>query len=720
MILYIIKKEKGNPKNIYKILKAKHRIKKLKLFDEKYYLKKYPSVKSMIDSLDHYIYHGYKEGKQPSKKFNGNYYLKKYSNVKKANQNPLVHYVLYGRKEGKFSNKESENNSLKNVLKLLKAQNIEIRNLKRELNKYSKVFTMKSVNKEKIATEIEAYEGYGITKKKRSQKLIVSLTSYPDRMYDIHYCLYSLLTQTCKPDGVILWLAKEQFPYLEENLPKKVLDLKNHGLTINWCEDIKSYKKLIYSLQKYPEDIIITADDDVFYPNNWLEQLYENCDGKNVVCHRAHLMAFKNERLLPYQSWEKNVQNNHATILNFFTGVGGVLYPPNVFYKDVLNKNLFMKLAPRADDIWFWAMAVMNNRKIKIVKNGYSEPNSVNIERELGFNDDGGLFLSNGPEGGNDKQLASVIDYYPEIKNKLKKEIPPKVSIIIPVYNAEKYLEKCLDSVVGQTLKDIEIICVNDESTDSSLEILERYAKNDKRIKVCTQKNQDRGSARNKGIKIAKGEYLGFIDNDDWVSEDYYEVLYKNAKKSNADISATSEVIFPDENQKKNVGFDGKNNLKSIESKSSVIIASGVMWNKIYRRTLIIKNSICFSKRRSIGEDNIFNILSIILSNYIVTTNKVTYFWRQRKSSRNSEERTEQDLLLLNNYEDILNRLSELDIDNKTKKIWEKIIYKRMQINFWWFFSESDEKLRKKIIEGVNIMFPKIKPQEYLEDIKND
>ena len=104
-------------------------------------------------------------------------------------------------------------------------------------------------------------------------------------------------------------------------------------------------------------------------------------------------------------------------------------------------------------------------------------------------------------------------------------EISPKVSIVVPVYNTEKYLEKCLKSLISQTLKDIEIICVNDGSTDKSSEILQKFADSDTRIKIITQSNQKQGVARNRGMEVALGEYIGFVDSDDWVHLDFFEKL---------------------------------------------------------------------------------------------------------------------------------------------------------------------------------------------------
>ena len=101
-----------------------------------------------------------------------------------------------------------------------------------------------------------------------------------------------------------------------------------------------------------------------------------------------------------------------------------------------------------------------------------------------------------------------------------------KVSIIIPVYNVEKYLQKCLESLVNQTLKEIEIICINDGSTDKSEEILKIFAQKDDRIIVVNKENEGQSVARNVGIKLAKGEFLGFVDSDDWVDLDFFEKLY--------------------------------------------------------------------------------------------------------------------------------------------------------------------------------------------------
>lgn len=617
-IIYIFRKEKLNPKNIYRIIKASKQIKSLNLFDKEFYLATYPDIRnSNVNPLDHYIYHGWKEKRVPSTKFDGNYYLKNYSDVRKSEVNPLIHYVLKGKKEGRFPNHNTEINSTENVIKNLRDKlnetnrkhyqeirhlNNKILGLKNEINnlstytrKYTRVFTLKHINKEKITCEIELFKGLGVTREKRSLQIIVSLTSYPARIYDIHYCLYSLLNQSFKPDKLILWLSKEEFPNLEEDLPSNVLNLEKHGLEIKWTENnFKVYNKLIHSLKEYPNDIIVTADDDIFYQEDWLQRLYENYDGKNVVAHRAHLMNFESGSLAPYEQWEKCTENEEISILNLLTGVGGVLYPPDVFNSDVINDQLFLKLTPTNDDIWFWGMVVLNNRKIIVPKNGYKYLTYINPERELNLNDDGTLYEGN--QIRNDEQLSAILEYYPEIKDKLLEEIPPKVSIIIPVYNREEYLEQCLDSVINQTLMNIEIICIDDGSTDRSLEILNEYGKRDFRIKIINQKNQGPGLARTTGLKIAKGEYIGFVDSDDWIDLNFYETLYNEAKKQDADLART---LYTYEYQ--NHSKEDPTNRTILERKSNgeqlnVNEHSVVIWNAIYKREYLQKNNVYFDK----------------------------------------------------------------------------------------------------------------------------
>ena len=188
-------------------------------------------------------------------------------------------------------------------------------------------------------------------------------------------------------------------------------------------QNLRSYTKLIPALKKYPNNIIVTADDDIFYEKDWLKKLVKGYEhNKNcIICHRAHKVQLDTNTLAPYKKWPKKIKSSKPSFSNFLTGVGGVLYPPNCLYKDILNEELFIKLAPNADDVWFWAMAILNNTKIAVVKNSIVNLTYVNPARERGLINEVTLFSSN-KKGGNDSQIKNVLNHYPKIMEILKQD----------------------------------------------------------------------------------------------------------------------------------------------------------------------------------------------------------------------------------------------------------------------------------------------------------
>ena len=443
--------------NIIRLLRNYFLLLKSDLFDSKYYLKENPDVaKAKVNPILHYLKFGWKEGRNPSPLFNTSDYISFRPDIVKADICPLVHYELFGKKEFlsfcfdkiKYLEKKIADLDTKYGKRTadldVKTANLDTKYGKKTADldtKYGKktvdlerfkrdiLFTYENgINKEKVSCEIEKYfkaTESGVINEKRELELIVSLTSYPDRMYDIHYCIYSLLIQSLKPNKIILWLAEEQFPNKDKDLPKKLFEFTKYGLTIKYTKDLRSYKKLIPSLKEYPNSIVVTADDDIFYPQNWLEKLYNSWkDNKAcVICHRAHRIGLENEKVLPYGTWKKCITENKSSFYNFFTGAGGVLYPPNCFYKDIDNEELFMKLAPNADDIWFWAMAVLNDKKIKVVDDEpFRNLIYVNSEREVGLNNDFTLCSLNVRENKNDIQFENITNHYPQIMEKLLEE----------------------------------------------------------------------------------------------------------------------------------------------------------------------------------------------------------------------------------------------------------------------------------------------------------
>ncbi|WP_157151003.1 glycosyltransferase [Brachyspira sp. SAP_772] len=229
-----------------------------------------------------------------------------------------------------------------------------------------------------------------------------------------------------------------------------------------------------------------------------------------------------------------------------------------------------------------------------------------------------------------------------------------KITIIAPVYNVEPYLKECLDSLINQTLKEIEIICIDDCSTDNSYQILDEYAKKDDRI-VILQNDENRGVGytRNIGEKLAKGEYLYFIDPDDYISLNFLECMYNTAKKYNSDIVQTLN-IYTNTNGKLNkywlhieniLSAEQKNNISNYieyESEASlkklykknIETTNFNLWAKLYKKEFLIKNNL-FSNEAKIGAgyDTELTLRILLHAPKLSHNNKAIYYYRIRKNS---------------------------------------------------------------------------------------
>ena len=273
------------------------------------------------------------------------------------------------------------------------------------------------LNISRCDTAISKFRKSGINKKSRKQKIIVSMTSFPARINRVHYAIFSLLNQTVKPDEIVLWLGCDEFPHKEKDLPDTLLNLRKHGISIKWCKDIRSYKKLIPALKEYPDDIIITVDDDIYYKPNLIKKLIKEYKkhSSEICCHRVTKIIYKNNSFHTIAGGQDFWHG--GSYLNKQTGVGGVLYPPKCFYSDILNEELFMKLAPTNDDQWFWCMAVLNGTKIRVVKKPEYKLQYIPDTQEVGLcnvNDNGPrLFWV---------QFDNLLAAYPDFRKKLISE----------------------------------------------------------------------------------------------------------------------------------------------------------------------------------------------------------------------------------------------------------------------------------------------------------
>jgi hypothetical protein len=242
--------------------------------------------------------------------------------------------------------------------------------------------------------------------------LIVSLTSFPARFDKLHLTLKGLLLQSVEPDLLILWIGTDAYGSLSE----AVLSLERRFIwfEIRACDDIRSYTKLVPTLADFSDCYIVTADDDLYYPPEWLEKLIlQITDRKLVISHRVHQVTYKGGKTLLYGDWNFNSNATEGTI--FATGIGGVLYPPNTFDPEVTNKEVFLNICASADDVWFFWMARKNG--IRTEWSGYN----FNIVNWLGTQDSG-LVHENIAKGGNDVCIKNMMEKYGDIFYKISDE----------------------------------------------------------------------------------------------------------------------------------------------------------------------------------------------------------------------------------------------------------------------------------------------------------
>ena len=218
--------------------------------------------------------------------------------------------------------------------------------------------------------------------------------------------------------------------------------------------------------------------------------------------------------------------------------------------------------------------------------------------------------------------------------------INPKVSIIVPVYNARDYIERCLHYLLTQTLEEIEIIVVNDGSTDNSMEPVNKLAEIDKRIKVINQENRLQGAARNNGLQHVRGEYIGFCDADDFVDCAYYERMYNTAVQYDADIALAEYVRIGINKYKPRLDIKEESVNDSIISKINICKQNKneCPTNKIYRTEYINKYNIRFPEG-VYCEDKLFSIKAVYYANRIVTVPAVRYYyWENPNSTVNAKK----------------------------------------------------------------------------------
>lgn len=255
------------------------------------------------------------------------------------------------------------------------------------------------------------------------EQVVVSMTSFPAAIGYATLTLQYLLKGTVLPDKVVLYLTFEQFG--EDGLPRDLVALAKDNPILeirDYPRDIRSYRKLIPALQDFPDAVIVTVDDDVQYHPDMLRDLlrwHERCPDC-IIAHRAKRV----DMAKPYRKWSKYRwysflgRRERAGYGNIQTGVGGVLYPPHSLKPDMMQESLFARLAPTADDFWFWAAAVANGTRILPVPFGHNKPKGLGKPRELSLKSVN--FKQKGNR--NDNAFQSILEEYPIIRERIEHE----------------------------------------------------------------------------------------------------------------------------------------------------------------------------------------------------------------------------------------------------------------------------------------------------------
>lgn len=365
----------------------------------------------------------------------------------------------------------------------------------------------------------------------------------------------------------------------------------------------------------------------------------------------------------------------------------------------------------KLEDIWAWSK---NQRKIEIDEILYSNTIGGNCYEQINT-----LLCQN-------KQIMNASSLIKE-EHVFSKSIiqyekinynanNPDISIIIPIYNCEKLLPNTLDCILNQTIKNIEIICVNDGSTDNTPKVLNSYLEKDSRIKVINKENGGQASARNKGMDIAKGKYIGFMDSDDIIPSNYYEELYNAALNENADIVQCRYWMVEETGEKYEWALNPmimthESRNKFFTNKLDLAYTSGVVWNKIYKKEIL--NNIRFVDNTSPWEDNPFIIEVFQKANKIVSIADTYHNYIQRNNSSIHEPNPKIHFRLLESTKYIINFLNNKK-NNISKEDYINFypqIINRMNFEYQKAFSNKKmtEKDKKRYSKIHHQLFFKIK-----------
>jgi hypothetical protein len=240
----------------------------------------------------------------------------------------------------------------------------------------------------------------------------VTLTTYGVRLQSVHKTIMSILSQSLLPEKIVLWLDEEEFNL--SDLPEQLSSLLNEQFEVRFCENLRSFTKLVPSLRAFPDKTLITIDDDFEYPTDLIEKLVATANEfpQTIVCARGRVIKYEDSDFLSYPHWTL-LERTGQTFANYCIlplGYAGVLYPPSSLHPDVTKTDLFMSVAPHADDLWFKAMGMLNNSAVVVLP--LSDSMSM---KTIDGTQDNALYLTHNAGDANTEQMRAITNQYPQL-----------------------------------------------------------------------------------------------------------------------------------------------------------------------------------------------------------------------------------------------------------------------------------------------------------------
>lgn len=283
-----------------------------------------------------------------------------------------------------------------------------------------------------------------------------------------------------------------------------------------------------------------------------------------------------------------------------------------------------------------------------------------------------------------------------------------ELSIIIPVYNVEKYLKECLESVLEIKNVNYEILVINDGSLDNSQKIINEFLEKNDRIKSFLKENGGISTARNYGLKRARGEYIWFVDSDDFIDAKEFQIFFNEVKKEKMDIFIANYSLFKDGKKckERKIFYDKQilSGEKILNRKGKEILAKGYVWKNLYRKEFLNENGIIF-KEGIVIEDQLFNIYCFLKAKKIKCLNNFIYYYRvNRKGSLSNNKETEE-LFAKSGYEILVELLNFAEVE---KSFYVKRAMFAHYSTYVKFFKKRDLELEKKLWKLKGMLFLKL------------